>query len=510
MGFFGDRTPAGKKKVILVAGTFITAIANTLALLLIAREMGPGILGSLGFMLSFIGLVFFVGDMGNTFAFTRLLDKGYGFRECYSGYILAKIKLTVVLGIVSGVLIGVYAYLLDPTEHTPVHPMSMVMILGYFLLANMAQIWVVSIGIKKKDTTSRTYDILESIIKVILVAAIIGLGFTQGDQIAVLELSVIYLLTAIVGLMVVRNAARHIKRTPVTDEIILAFNETSKQLIPYVAMGALVLNLDKVLLWYFSDSSIWTNFEELGLYFGAQRITIFIAASSFAIQGLVGEAIKKSLKGGDKQSVSDTLRMTERYITLMALPVAAYYIFFSHELLVAFLGNDFAGAHIAVGLLAAAGLFTALASPHVIYLIKDEKFKALTISTGLALLTLLLLLLGLLPVQILPFGAEAYSLNTTALALCLSTVVGFVSYRMYTVRLLGCRPHPRILAHVFCAGIMVVVLEFIGWFLGITHEFTRALLFAVLGVFIYGFALYLAGEFLSRDYKKFKELTMED
>lgn len=504
MGFFQDRSPAGKKRVILMASTFVTAIANTIALLLIAREMGPAILGTLGFMLSLIGLFFFVGDMGNGLAFLKLLDKGHKFKECYSAYLLAKIKLTVILGIISGILIGIYVYLLSPSGDTPLHPLPMFLILGYFLLANMAQIWVVSLVAKKKEMMSNTYDILESLAKVVMVGGLVWLGLSYGYQSAVLNLTAIYLMAAILGLMVVRNAARHYKRVQASDEVVLAFQETSKSILPYIVLGGLILNLDKVVLWYFSD------FETIGIYFGAQRITIFIAASSLAIQGLVGEAIARYLKNNDRQSVSDTLRMTERYITLLALPVAAFYIFFSHDILVAFLGNDFAGANLAVGLLAAAGLFTALAAPHVLYLIKDEKYKALTVSTGLALVILLVLLGVFLPTDILPFDSAAYGMNATALALFVSCAVGFVGYRLYTLKFLECRPHPRILAHVFCTGVMVVVLNFVGWYFGVTNELYRVLLFAALGLFIYGVSLYLAGEFLRQDYKTFKELTKGD
>jgi O-antigen/teichoic acid export membrane protein len=501
MGFFRDRSSAGKKRVILMASTFITAIANTIALLLIAREMGPEILGTLGFILSFIGLFFFVGDMGNGLTFLKLLDKGYKFKECYSAYLLAKIKLTVILGIISGILIAIYVYILSPSGDTPLHPLPMFLILGYFLLANMAQIWIVSLVAKKKELMSNTYDILESVAKVAMVGGLVWLGLWVGYQSAVLNLTAIYLIAAILGLMVVRNTARHHKRMPVSDETVLAFQETSKDILPFIVLGGLILNLDKVLLWYFSD------FETVGLYFGAQRITIFIAASSLAIQGLVGDSIARYIKNGDRQSVSDTLRMTERYITLLAMPVAAFYIFFSHDILVAFLGDEFSDANLTVGLLAAAGLFTALAAPHVLYLIKDEKYQALTVSTGLALVILLMLLGVFLPTDFLPFDSTTYSMNATALALFVSSAVGFVGYRSYTLRYLECRPHPRILAHVFCTGVMVVVLNFVGWYFDISNELQRVLFFAVLGIFIYGVALYLAGEFLRQDYKTFKELT---
>ena len=136
MGFLKDRSPAGRKRVILVASTIFIAVGNTGALLLIARNMGVEILGTLGFLLSYVGLFFFVGDMAYGLSFEKVLEKGHPFKDCYSAYLVNKIKFTVVLGIVSGIMIGVYLYLLAPSSHTPVHPISMLTIMGYFLVVN--------------------------------------------------------------------------------------------------------------------------------------------------------------------------------------------------------------------------------------------------------------------------------------------------------------------------------------------------------------------------------------
>lgn len=500
-----DRSPAGKKRIILVASTILTAVGNTGALLLIARNMGVEILGALGFMLAYVGLFFFLGDLAYGLAFVKVLDKGHPFKDCYSAYLMSKIKFTVALGVVSGIMIGVYVLLLAPETHTPIHPMSMFAILGYFLVVNMAQIWVVSFRAKGRETTAKSYDLLEALGKFGLLLGAISLALTGiGDQAAVLQVSAIYMVAAVLGLMVIRNNARRFRRFPVDDEVQLEFHDISKSILPFFALGAILINLDKVLLWYFTD------FRTLGLYFGAQLITVFIAASSVVIQGIIGGAIDLHLKREDKDAVRDTLRMTERYVTLVGLPIAAFYIYFPDDVLGAFLGNDFVGGGFAVSLLAAAGLFTALASPHIAYMIRDSKFGPLSASVGLSFLTLVIILVLFLPENLLLSTANLSKMDITASAVLASSFVGFITVRLFTAIRLECRPHPRILAHILCTGITVVTLTFTAWYFEITAEVHRVLVFAGLGVIIYGVCLYLAGEFLQRDYRSFKELTKDD
>jgi len=201
--------------------------------------------------------------------------------------------------------------------------------------------------------------------------------------------------------------------------------------------------------------------------------------------------------------------MTERYITLLAMPVAAFYIFFSKDIVIAFLGDEFSAAGMAISLLAGAGLFTALSSPHIAYLITDEKYSALAVSSGAAFIVLLISLVILVPDYVIQNDPDLIGINGAAISLLLSSLTGFILLRYYSIMHLGCNPHPRILTHILSAGIMVVVLVYLGRFLGLAEGFDRVLTFAGLGIIIYGICLYLSGEFLRKDYHKFIDLTKE-
>lgn len=490
-----------KRTGIFFASAFASAIANTIALLLIARHMGPEILGALGFILAFMGTVCFVGDMGNTLAFTRAVEEGHEFRDCYSVFLREKVKLTIALGVASGVMIGIYVYLLAPESHQPFHPVSLFIIMGYFLMANMAQTWVVSLGLRKRVKESKTYEIFEALGKVVAVAGLIWIGTTTGDQTILFQLAFVYLLAATLGLLVVRNAARHYKTREVSDEVSLAFAETSGKLLPFVMFSVLLVNIDMIILWHFAD------YHDLGYYFGAQRITVFIGASSIGIQAMISVSISEHLRRKDTGSVSETLRLLERYILLVALPVAAFYVLFSKDILVAFLGTEYVVASNVVSIMAVAGLFTALSSPHVLYLVKDGKYKMLAAASGAAFITLVCSLLLLVPEDIILPGVAVHGMNGAAISMLAASIVAFAGYRICTARTIDCRPHRSILTHLLCAGVMVASLKFVAWYFSLSFTWYWIIVFAFLGALIYGISLYLVGEFIEEDYKRFMRLT---
>ena len=509
MGSLKDKLQAGGGRPALVVISILTAIFNTGALLLIAREMGAELLGSLAFLLSFVGLVFFVGDMGNGLAFEKLLADGYKFGDVYRVFIGVKIKLTIQMAIASGLLIAVYVFLLAPDSHTALHPVSLFIILGYFITANLAQIWVVGLTAKKRPMLAKSYDFIEGMIKFLMVAGIIFLAIPKGDQDAIFMLTFIYLIAGTMGMMIIRNNARHFKKGENDDEIIVEFHDTSVKFLPFIAFISLILVLDKVMLWYFTDPAFANPddaFQTLGIYFGAQRITIFIAASAVSIQALVGGALGKYIDSDDTPSIAATLRMTERYVSLVVLPVAAFYILFAGELLNSILGQEFAGAGITVSLLAVAGFVTAMAAPHLTYLIKAGKIREMTMASGLATGVLVICLFLLLPIIILP-DMDIHGMTGAAIAMLASAISGYVVTRYYTWQLLGCKPHSRILAHFFCAGIMVAVINFLTWYFEITLELKWVLVFAIIGTLVYGLGLYLSGEMLRKDFTQFKDLT---
>ncbi|MCK4757588.1 MAG: polysaccharide biosynthesis C-terminal domain-containing protein [Thermoplasmata archaeon] len=495
-----DDKAVNKKKIFLIVSSFLIAIFNTVALLQIARNLGTEMLGALGFVLSFVGLFYFIGDMGNAFAFQTAVDRGFPLSRCYRHFMRTKLKLTLLLVVVSSLLLILFNSYLDDGSSRYLHVAVMIPMVGYFALNSLSGIWITGSVARGRQGAEKTYDFVDALIKVILIIGVINLGFIELGQMGVFTLSFIYLIASMVGLMVLINSTRKMKKAEEDDEIILVFSEISRKILPYMIFTSLMLNIDKLLIWH------WWELGDLGLYFGAQRIVIFIGASSAAIGTIVGGAVVK-YKGDDKK-LAESLTLTERYITLLALPVTTFYIIFAHDLLSQFLGAGFAVAKDAVIILAVSGLFLALSTPPLLYLLRKRAYRFLGTITAMALGLNISLGLLLIPSDMIaPDMGIIHGINGAAIALLVSNAVAFFGYRFKVYSEIGFKPHPRILFHFLASGILFATIKFLIWLFDIEVLWYIILLFAILAAIIYFFLLYLGGEMLKEDFYRFRELV---
>ncbi len=488
------------KKIAIIASSFLVAIANTIALLYIARNLGTEMLGALAFLLSFVGLFAIVGDLGNAFAFQAAVSDGYPFSKCYSRFRKSKVNLTLWLTLISGGMILIYSQYFQPVDVKYLHAAAMIPILCYFASNGLAQIWITGSNIKGKKEAEKVYEGVDAFIKLALIIGVIKIGLLENNEEGVFVLSFIYLLASVGGLLALMNNSRRLKKGDLDKDIDRFFVDVSKKILPYLFFTSLVLNLDKILIWW------WWDLADLGLYFGAQRIVIFIGASSAAIGMILGGAVVKFQN--DRKVLAESLRLTERYITLLAVPVTAFYIAFSYHLLTQFLGPNFAAAEHAVIILAVSGLFMALTTPSLLYLLQNRSYKYLGTIAALALGINISLGIMLIPSKgIAPDIEWIHGINGAALALLAANALAFFGYRLKVMAEIDFKPHPRIAFHFLGAGILFVTMKFMIWLWEIDIEAKHIFMFAIFAAIVYFFLLYLGGEMLKHDFYRFRDLV---
>ncbi len=488
------------KKILLIASSFLVAIFNTVALLYIARNLGTEMLGALAFLLSFVGLFAIVGDMGHSFAFQAAVSDGYPFSKCFSKFKKAKLGLAFVLTLISSGMILIYGSFLSSEDDKFLHVAAMVPMLCYFVSNSIAQIWITGSNIKGKNESEKVYEGFDAFIKLVLIIGVVNLGFLENDQAGVFNLSFIYLLASSVGLMVLINSSRKLRKGDLDEKIDSYFILTSKKILPYLFFTSLILNVDKILIWH------WWSLADLGLYFGAQRIVIFIGASSAAIGTILGGAVMKFQN--DQKDLVESLRLTERYITLLAVPVTAFYIAFAYHLLTQFLGPSFATAEQPVIILAVSGLFIALSTPSLLYLLQKRDYKYLGTIAAVSLAMNICLGLLLIPGNGIAQDIEwMHGINGAAIALLVSNAIAFFGFRIKVMLDIGFKPHPRIAFHFLASGILFVILKFMIWLWDIDVKTPHIFMFAIFAAIIYFFLLYLGGEMLKYDFYRFKDLV---
>ncbi len=497
------KAPRKGAKIVLIASSFLIAIFNTMAFLFIARSLGTEMLGALAFILSFIGALAFIGDLGAAFAFQATVDEGFSYTRCYAHFRRTKLILTLLMSIVMGFFLIIYESYLTPIRSTVVIVAAMVPMMGYFISNSLAGIWITGARVKGNQKTEKGFELVDALVKFALVVGIFKLGFLEANQFGTFMLSFIYLIASVMGLILLLFNSRKMKKQKEDDEIILVFTDIARKIMPFMIFTALILNIDKLLVWH------WWTLSDLGLYFGAQRIVIFIGASSAAIGTILGGAVAKFQR--NRKTLAESLRLTERYITLLAVPVTTFYIAFSFDLPTQFLGEDFGAASDAVMILAVAGLFVALSAPSLLLLLQKRSYGYLGLVAGASLGVNVLLGLILIPTNGFARDMEWINgINGAAIALLCANALAFFGYRMRAMKAIGFKPHPRIIIHFLAAGIMAVVLKFLIWVWDIEIRVSHIFLFAFLGGIIYILLLYLGGEMLKKDFYRFRELVNDE
>ncbi|MCK5038025.1 MAG: polysaccharide biosynthesis C-terminal domain-containing protein [Thermoplasmata archaeon] len=495
-----EKAPRKGAKIWLIIGSFATAIFNTMALLFIARSLGVEMLGALAFLLSFVGSVVFIGDLGSVFALQATVDKGFSYARCYAHFRRTKLILTLLMTIVMGFLLVVYESYLTPVRSTVVIIAAMVPMMGYFVSNSLASIWITGAKVKKDPWVERGFELVDALVKFSLVVCIFKLGFLEANQMGSFMLSFIYLVASVMGLVLILFNSRKMKKQKEDDEIILVFTDISRKIMPFIVFTSLILSIDKILVWH------WWTLSDLGLYFGAQRIVIFIGASSAAIGTILGGAVTKFQR--NKKTLAESLRLTERYITLLAVPVTTFYIAFSFDLPTQFLGSDFGAASDAVMILAVAGLFVALSTPSLLFLVQKKYYGYLGLVAGVSLGLNIMLGLILIPGDGFISDIEwTNGINGAAIAMLCANALAFFGYRLRAMKAISFIPHPRIIIHFLASGIMYVILKFLIWQWDIQIRVPHIFMFAIFGGIIYILLLYLGGEMLKNDFYRFRDLV---
>jgi len=92
-------------------------------------------------------------------------------------------------------------------------------------------------------------------------------------------------------------------------------------------MSVIALNVDKVMLGYF-----WT-FKEVGYYFSFQRITTLLLAVPVAVGTVLFPTISEYHARNNVKGIKDVTRLSERYISMVAIPLITFVIIFPKPIL---------------------------------------------------------------------------------------------------------------------------------------------------------------------------------
>lgn len=493
------------KAALSVASNVLGAVLGTTALVFIAQNMGPSALGVIGYAMASIGILSFLSDFGMGSVHRTHIKHSVDVAKCIGAYAAIRLVLLGIFSAVTLVLIELWkSGVVDPDlpgNQVALAQLvdSMYIFLVYYVLLGISQI------------ATHTFDALDSMAKV-HVPAILELVVRVSFVIYVTTspladtangpalLASAYAAGMVASMLLVAMLMRSYPISKPDRYMVMSY---IRALIPvFIVSMTFILDmfLDKLVVGYF-----WGEFE-LGLYFGVQRMSVFVGVFSLSVATLILPSVTTYFIKRDVAASWEVVNQAERYVSLVVVPTAAFYLMYGSDMIRSFLTDDFTPAVTTMDLLVISATVLALVLPLRSVIVGVGRQVTLFMVNIGGLSIQLVLMLILVPDSLL--GVEMMGLKGlgAAAALLVTSVYYFFVLRYMAWRIGKILPNSRSFKHLASALVMVGTMYVVDWLIVPTVDWLALVFLAVLGVLAYGTSAYLMGELDKEDYRNFREM----
>ena len=268
-----------RKIALLFAAENINAIFGWIALLFVARKMGASALGEFSYALSLVGSFTFIAFFGFGMAHIKRISEGSNLGKCIGTFLSIRIFLTALMLSIFIVSYWYWTSVLDKEIYdiqTPDLLLTVVLYYVFFLLINVMP--TTFSGLEQSAKVAIPNIIGTTVRSLIFItASLMGLGviwLARGYLIGILVIGILSLW--------------YFRNLPISKPDKTTFNSYKTYALPVALasiFGVLRQYIDKMFIGLF-----WTEYQ-VGLYFGVQRISIFIGTMALAIEGMLLPAI---------------------------------------------------------------------------------------------------------------------------------------------------------------------------------------------------------------------------
>ena len=439
----------GRKSLLVFYQNVIGGLAGLAVTYLVAHYMGQSIMGIIGFSLGFIGMFYFITDLGFNYAHLKRISEGKNLGKCVGTLVYIKIALTF------GMIISFFSasafsrYVLEKPLYPAGVPDSVILIfLAFHALISIRQIPLATYEGRRETARIQVSLIVEHFVKAFSVVVVVSLGF------GVVWLSGAYLLgiLASTGAAFVLWKAHGYTISRPSKEYVRSYTRFAIPIFLPSVLAAISLNIDKVTVGYF-----W-GIDEVGIYFGAQRIAVMTLMIPTAVSSLLFPTISSLHSARNWKGIKKLHRSGLRYLSMVLVPLIVVGIIFAPTLVGIILGGQFTRSVFVLQVLLVYSLLFGLQNPFVNLINGMDRPKlAAKVATGVCV-TNIALNLVLVPLEG-PMGGAAGA----AIATAISAVFGLFFNLRYARKMARVRLPRPVLKHLLAGigtGAALFVLSF--------------------------------------------------
>ena len=491
----------GPRAALSVANSVIGAILGTAALVFIAKNMGPDALGVLGYAMATIGILSFFSDFGVGSVHILHIKSGEDVGKCVGAYAAIRLVLLGIFAVITIALIEVWRNGWMGGNMPITHSMAdaMYVFLVYYFLMGICQIATHTFDAQDKVAAVYVPSILEIVVRVSFIIYVATSAYSSSDQGPALLASAytagIVFSTLLAAFFMADTKIRKPDRAVMMKYI--------RSLAPVFIVSMVIildLYLDKAVVGYF-----WGQ-GELGLYFGVQKMAIFVGVFSLSVATLILPSVTTYMFRKDSAATWDIVNQAERYVSLVVIPTAAFYLLFGTEILEVFLKHDFVSVVRTMDVLVISSTVLALVLP-LRSIIAGTGRPAMLFWVGMGgLLLQFVLMLFLVPDEL--FGVKMFGLKSmgAALAVFVGSIYYFFLLRYMAWKTGHIMPYSRSSRHVVAAAVMVAAMYIVHWLFIPSIDWIALIVLAIVGIFAYSVSAYLLGEADASDYRYLRSL----
>ncbi|MEC9353896.1 MAG: oligosaccharide flippase family protein [Candidatus Thermoplasmatota archaeon] len=442
---------ATSRKVVLLFGVEnLNAILGWIAIMLVARRMGAGVLGELAYALSLVGGFSFLAFLGFRIAHVKRVSEGMDLGRCTGTFLTIRLALIALMLLTLSLAWWVWTGLLGKQLYDLAIPLLLV-IVAYWVVQLLAGVMLATFTGRQEGARVAWPAFLGTTTRSLLLIALALWASERGA----LGLAQAYLAGIVITALV---ALWYFRDYPMARPDRATFDSYTRYALPVAIAsicGVLRLYADKVVVGVFWDP------HEVGLYFGVERIALFLGTIALALEAMLLPSISELYSKGATAEAAQAVSRAERYTAMFALPAVMLTIVWAAPVILVFISREFLPAAPILQLLCLVALLRVLNRPWSVALRgADRPGLASQVSIVATCIGLVLMLL-LVPRSIPHIGLEdlpGLGGQGAALALLGTEFFVLVALRWLCYTHLGMSPSLQLLRQVLATLLVGALL----------------------------------------------------
>ena len=482
-----------RKIALLFAAENVNAIIGWIALLFVARKMGASAIGEFSFALSLVGSFTFIAFFGFKMAHVKRISEGLDLGKCIGTFLSIRLFLISVM-----LLTFIFSYwfwtgFLGKEIYDIQTPGLLLTVVFYYIIFLIVGVMPATFSGLEQSARVAIPNIVGTTIRsfIFIAAALMGLG--------VIWLARAYLIGVIlVGIF----SYWYFRDLPISKPDSDTFNSYKIYALPVAAasiFGVLRQYIDKIFIGIF-----WTEYQ-VGLYFGVQRIALFIGTMALAIEGMLLPAISSLHANNKGNEIRTLVHDAERYVAMVCIPLVVMTIVWSSEIILVFISKEFIPASNILKILALVALVRVLNRPWSVALRGSDRPDLTSILSILCSILSIILMLILVPKRIPQLGLEnLFGLGGegAAYAVLISEITMGLSLRILCYRYLDILPKVNFFVQTSVALLVGIIMWQVQGVITVERWFELFFL-SGLGGLLFICILSMLGSFTQKDFNFF-------